>query len=102
MTHGGGVNIKVSQTNKWSWYQALDLPNYVVHVSSQFMKKIEFLALILEVTLFYRLQWELQYRLIRSKGRSAHQEKDGQKCLSTSPDLGDDQICLATSPEFFL
>ena len=26
------VLIKVSQTNKWSWDQAIDLPNYVVHV----------------------------------------------------------------------
>ena len=26
------VETKVSQTNKWSWDQAIDVPNYVVHV----------------------------------------------------------------------
>ena len=28
----GKLVSKVSQINKWSWYQAIDLPNYVVHV----------------------------------------------------------------------
>jgi hypothetical protein len=32
-------------------------------------------------------------RLIPSKDKSAHLELYGQKCLSTSPDLGDEQIC---------
>ena len=36
---------KVSQTNKWSWYQAIDLPNYVVHVYQSIYEKIRIFGL---------------------------------------------------------
>ena len=36
----GTAHYKVSQTNKWSWDQAIDLPNYVVHVYQSIYEKI--------------------------------------------------------------
>ena len=40
-------------------------------------------------------------RLICSKGRYAHLEKYGQKCLSTSQDYGKYQVCISTSPDLW-
>ena len=32
--------VKVPPTNKWSWYQAINLPNYVVRVYHSIYEKI--------------------------------------------------------------
>ena len=54
------MGVKLSQTNKWSRDQAIDLPNYVVHVYQSIYEE-EKKRKKIEVTLFYRLQWELQW-----------------------------------------